>query len=175
MSEDCESSSSKTYDLLGGDGKVTNGLMLFYMALSGNFIGELLSKQMQELFNNNRIAKHLIGFIIMLFTITYSLEIAGLFKSLMFTGFLYLIFLLTSKMPLTWNLAIVGLLVISFVIDKYKTTLDEDDDEDTIEWLNVINRFLYVVILGGTLAGSAITIMGKGGLTGAIPYIIGEN
>ena len=111
----------------------------------------------------------------MLFTITYSLEITGLFKSLMFTGFLYLIFLLTSKMPLTWNLAIVGLLVIAFVIDKYKTTLDEDDDEDTIEWLNVINRFLYVVILGGTLAGSAITIMGKGGLTGAIPYIIGEN
>ena len=133
--------------------QLSEGLLLFYLAVSSNFIGDLLSKPMQDLFTNNLWAKHLLGFVIMLYTVTFSAGVDSLLSAFKFTITLYFWFLLTTKLSLTWNLIILGVLIIGFALEKYQNSLSGEPE-----------KFLANRKLASTLFMSLLAITAVGGI-----------
>jgi hypothetical protein len=134
--------------------QLASGLLLFYIALSGNFLGELFSRQMQETLTNNRWIKHLIAFITMMFTITYVSGVTRLLPAVAMTLILYIWFLLTTKMSLGWNFGIIIALILGFILNKYQDTLDENTDKDRIIFFSRMSNVLFIVTIGATLIGA---------------------
>ena len=143
--------------------QLSSGLLLFYIAVSGNFLGELFSRSMQEFFTNNRWAKHMIGFITMLFSITYATGITKLTPALIMTFILYFWFLLTTKMSPAWNFGIIIVLLFSFILEKYKNNLNpqKPDDRQTISFLVKMSNALFVLVLLVTLIGAGMYLFTK--------------
>lgn len=143
--------------------QLSSGLLLFYIAVSGNFLGDLFSRSMQEFFTNNRWAKHLIGFITMLFSITYATGITKLTPAIIMTFILYFWFLLTTKMPPAWNFGIIIVLLFSFILEKYKNNLDPKDpaNTETISFMVRISNALFVLLILTTLIGAGMYMFTK--------------
>ena len=106
---------------------INAGLFLFYVALLGNYTGELIPPSLQRFINNNRYIQHIIAFIILLFTINlYSTLSTG--KVILFTFLLWLWFLFTSKQYLYPILTIIVLLIISYAFYLLDNKLDAETD-----------------------------------------------
>ena len=76
--------------------QINAGLFLFYLALLGNYTGDLIPPDLSKLINKSRMCQHVIAFIILLFTINlYSTK--KLYKVFLYTFVLWLWFLLTSN------------------------------------------------------------------------------
>ena len=135
--------------------QLANGLLLFYMAVAGNFLGELFSKRMQRLLSENRLVKHMIGFITMLFSITYVAGFTELKPALLITFIMYTWFVLSTKMFEWYNIVIIILLALGFMIEKSRDNLDSDDPEDqkTMDKLTKLNNFFLVLTLVVTVVG----------------------
>jgi hypothetical protein len=137
-----------------GTVQFASGLLLFYIALSGNFLGELFSRQMQEVLTNNRWVKHIVAFVTMMFTITYVSGVTKLLPAIFITVVLYLWFLMTTKMPLAWNFGIIIALVVGFILNKYRDALDQDKHQDRITLVGRISNVLFIVTIVATLIGA---------------------
>lgn len=144
---------------LGGSDKIhlqlANGLLLFYVAVAGNFLGELFSKRMQRLLTENRWVKHLIAFITMMYSITFVTGITKLVPALTVTLIMYTWFVLSTKMFEWYNIALIFLLMIGFMMNKYADNLDPEEPQDkkTIEKLNKIQSYLFILGLVITVVG----------------------
>ena len=53
---------------------IQKGLLFFYLIISGNFIGDLLSCRIKELFTNNLYIKHIISLLSLYFFVIISDE-----------------------------------------------------------------------------------------------------
>ena len=92
------------------------GLFLFYAAVTGNYIDGLLGSGMHDLLQQHW-AKHLIGFLILLFTISI-VAAASAWTSLWLSGLLYFWFVLTTKVGKWTNLTLILLLAAGFFIKQ---------------------------------------------------------
>jgi|TARA_R110002074_G_scaffold207180_1_gene375770 Ca2+/Na+ antiporter len=100
---------------------IIDGLFLLFLAISGNFLAETLGCQTQELFTNSIIAKQIMTFFIIYFTIDFSdknIEDPG--TKLTKAGLVYLFFLLFTKMDLKPTVLVFVLLFGIYVSTSYK-------------------------------------------------------
>jgi hypothetical protein len=100
---------------------IIDGLFLLLLAISGNFIAETLGCQTQKLLTESIMAKQLMTFFIIFFTISYSNKdidspLSKLTKALLVYGF----FLLFTKMNLTPTIIVLVLLVGIYIAGNYK-------------------------------------------------------
>lgn len=96
---------------------VAKALLVFYF-ISASHNSPLLSKQMKEFISQNRIAQHLIGFIMMMVIVHIIGGTQEVGKLIYYTVITYLWFILTTKLELQWNLAIVLLLLVWFLYEN---------------------------------------------------------
>ena len=102
------------------------GLFLFYLALLGNYTGDLLPPDLMKFINSSRITQHLISFIMLLFTINlYSSS--KLYKILLYTFLLWLWYLFTSKQHLYVSIVIILLLILSYSLYLMSKNIDDDN------------------------------------------------
>lgn len=139
----------------GGEIKLANGLLLFYIAVAGNFLGELFSKRLQRLLKENRGVKHLIAYITMLFSITFVAGVHSLKRALFITSLMYIWFVLTTKMFEWYNIIIILLLIIPFILGRYAEGLDVSDPKNKklVKTIEKFSDFIFVLTLIVTVIG----------------------
>lgn len=106
-----------------------NSLFFIYLLISCNFLAQLFGCQLQKILNNNMIAKHIFGFLTMLFCIIYtdstiqkeSKFLEGFFYAIIF----YLWFWSTTKTNIYFTIIIIFLFMVI-----YSLQLKKNSDED---------------------------------------------
>lgn len=143
---------------------------LLYLIISANFLPEVLSCGMQRLLNNSQLAKHVAAFLTMYIFVTYtnaeSKNIAHPLSLFKYTIITYLLFIITTRIHIYYNIPIAILLTCilllnllhNFVIRKRKEIRDKNDTDDIIlnnsfekyavyNFDNIIMYFTYSIFI----------------------------
>jgi hypothetical protein len=100
---------------------IIDGLFLLFLAITGNFIAETLGCQTQKLLTNSTMAKQMMTFFIIFFTIDYSdKNMEKPSSKLIKASLVYLFFLLFSKMDLKPTIIVFILLISIYIANSYK-------------------------------------------------------
>lgn len=139
---------------------IIKGIFLLILAVSGNFVAETLGCKTQKLLSESMLAKHSIIFLIIYFALGFTsdnnyhpLVIARM------SGFIWVLFILFTKMSITFTILTFGLLAIRYIIstfiDYYKSD-GEEKNRDIIKLLilfgeNIVMLTIGIVVLGFVL------------------------
>jgi len=102
---------------------ITNSLMVFYIIMTAGFFGNFFSCDLQRLFTNNIMSKHILAFISAFFVITLvdQNKKRSIPEMLKFTMIIYVIYILSTKAK---ALFVLPMLIILFIDQLIKTQLD---------------------------------------------------
>lgn len=133
--------------------RLSDSLLLFYVAIASNFLVDLFPKDHIRYINNNLFIKHLLGLIIMIFSIYHLTTLRNPLQVVIIAVALYLWFLITTKLPPLVNIIIIVSLTISFLINIQVGSMEQAAyTKETKDWVNYLKRlviffFVYVIIL----------------------------
>lgn len=148
------------------DFSISKILLIFMLITSSSSLFPLLSKQTKNILENNRLAQHFLALItIMSLIILYSDGKFCIQRIVIYTCICYLLFILSTKMDLHFNLMLILSLLLIFL---YQNTIKNEElkiQEDNIltqeEKQNIINNkkkyYLYFtgsiifIIISGTI------------------------
>jgi hypothetical protein len=100
---------------------VIAGVFLLFLAISGNFLVETLNCHTQQLLTNSVVAKQVMIFFIIFFTIDFSnLVVEKPSVKLVKTVMVYIFYLLFTKMNKKPTLIVFILLIITYIVNSYK-------------------------------------------------------
>lgn len=124
--------------VINKDISIARALMIFYLMIGSNYMGNLYSHQLKDFINHNRTAQHVIGFTMLLVIINLFAGVSNIKDALVYSTVIYLWFIFTTKLDLHWNLAIIGMLAIGYVkessmINKEGELYDDENVPDDIE------------------------------------------
>ena len=125
--DDLNSPYTVTMTLSDNLGNVNAGLFLFYLALMSNYtMDRVLPPDIIKFFDDSRMGKHAISFLILLFTINLYTPKLPFGKVVAYTFGLWVWFLFTSKQHLTASFIILGLLLASYVAFNISKDMDNE-------------------------------------------------
>ena len=139
--------------------QLLRGILLFIIAVSGNFIAELLSCKTQKLLTTNMYTKHFIGLLIIYFAIgfTNNEKTVHPFLTLLNSLIVYILFILFSKMNLYFTVICFSLLIILYVLNDFNSYYTENNDEnkndENIKIIKKIENVLYIILTLAILCG----------------------
>jgi len=97
------------------------GFTLLFLFISANYIGNLFPCSIQKIFSNNIYIQHLLAFIsCLLFCVIKDEEIKDFVTLIKQTFIIYLLFILYTKLRYRYNLSVIILSVLCFLINMYK-------------------------------------------------------
>lgn len=146
-------------------------LLLTYIIISSSFCSNLFSNGLKKAIESNRFVQHMILILLImslmiLFGNPFGVEISSshTFNIVIITLLIYVWFILTTKLDLAWNIAIIILLAIYFLYES-KNTVDlnlqlKDSLTTTETKSQLVNTFIQtnnvilVGIFGVTLIGT---------------------
>ena len=150
---------------------ITRIILLTYVILGSSYCTNLFSKSLKKSIEENRFAQHLILLILIMtlmslfnnsigFHITQSPEINTIILSLV----VYVWFIMTTKLDITWNLSILIILTIYFLYENRKTneindmmsdsTLSVKQKADIVNSYVDIQKYVMSLIFGITVVGT---------------------
>ena len=103
--------------------KLSDSLMLFYIIMVASYFTNFLSCDLQRLFTNNLLAKHIIAFISAFFLITLveDANVESLPEMLKLTVIIYAVYILSTK---TKAFIILPVLMVLFIDQMIKVQVD---------------------------------------------------
>ena len=113
---------------------VQKGLLFFFLIISGNYIGELLSCRTQRLFSDNMTSKHVIALLSLYFFVIVSdskLQKYNPIVTLLGTLLIYVYFLCVAKVESKFFLYTLVILTIIAFTQIYKEYLETNKDKLT--------------------------------------------
>tara|TARA_Y100000816_G_scaffold253494_1_gene205099 strand:+ start:938 stop:1597 length:660 start_codon:yes stop_codon:yes gene_type:complete len=108
-------------------------IFVFILIISGNYLGELFPCEVQKLFSDNMFAKHILGFLTLMFFVTTTLPEFKEYNIVLFTSSLYLFFLFMAKMESGIWLFTFGCVGIIYVLHSYQKTLLPEENKESFE------------------------------------------
>lgn len=130
-------------------------LLIFYVLVASNFTPNLMGKQLRTYLQENRIAQHIIAFIMMLVLIIVVGNVTDIRQAFAYSLLGYLWFIFTTKMDIQWNLIIILALLVVFVYENNMLEKEYEIEKDvnlTIQEKEVIidknNEMKSYVIIG---------------------------
>jgi hypothetical protein len=146
-------------------------LLLTYIIIASSYCSNLFSNGLKKAIESNRYVQHIILIILimslmLLFGNPFGVEITSnyTFNIVILTLLIYAWFILTTKLDLAWNIAIIILLAIYFLFEsKYTVDLNlqlKDNLTTTETKSQLVNTFIQtnniilVVIFGITVVGT---------------------
>lgn len=124
--------------------KVILSILAFYLLIFCNYTKELIGCKLNYILNTNIYAKHIIAFLLLYFLIIIvdsdNIE-NSYFYNFGITFFIYIIFIITTRIPYYLIIIILILLIILYIINKYKKK-EEAKQENKNE--NEINKYFYM-------------------------------
>ena len=150
--------------LTGPTTSLSKVLLIFYLAIAGNFTSNLLSKQLKSFFEENRIAQHIIALITLLVLVTAVGGIVDTKVAIIYTVVGYIWFIFTTKLDIQWNIVIILILLIGYL---YENTIDNkeklmetdnaltrDDKNAVISRNNSTKSYIVVAAMAVTVVGT---------------------
>lgn len=156
--------------------KLENVIAIFILVLiiCGNFLGQLFPCKVQDMFNNNILLKHVLGFFTLLFfaistipELTFIETGIGKFSDFILTSvILYLWFILMSKNYYIFWLLTFGLAAIMYLIflyEKTEKTVYEKESKayESPEYLVTCKKILGFKIISSTIFGFLVYMGAK--------------
>lgn len=144
-------------------GPLVKGILIFYLLIGSSYVKELYSGQMKDFLSNNRYAQHFIGFTMMLIIIGSILGVKDPKRLTVFSILGYFWFILTTKLDVHWNMAIIALLILGYLyennLDEKEEEVKEDDNLTNEDKEKVVSNNLNIrkIIIGSVFA---VTIVG---------------
>ena len=136
---------------------VQKGILFFFLIISGNYIGELLSCRTQKLFSTSMISKHIIALLSLYFFVIVSdskLQKYNPVITLLGTLLIYLYFLCMAKVESKFFLYTLVILTIIAFTQIYREYLETNKDKLTqfeqhvYERINLIQKtFIGLTVL----------------------------
>ena len=107
-------------------GNLNAGLFLFYLALVSNYtMDRVLPPDLIKFFDSSRMGKHLVAFLILLFTINLYTPKLPFYQIVIYTFGIWVWYLLTSKQHLATSFIILSLLLASYVAFNISNDLND--------------------------------------------------
>ena len=120
-----------------------NGILLVILAVSGNFIAELMGCQVQKVLTENMIIKHMVLIFIIYFSLGFTSNNNPNPTILLQNSFyIWVLFLMFSKMSIKFNIAIFGLIAIYHYIYTYINYYKSIDPKLYKNEINKLNNTL---------------------------------
>ena len=150
---------------------ISRALLLFYIIIASNFTKGLFSKQLRTFFSENRLAQHLIGFIMMLVLIILIGNVTDTYKALFYSLIAYTWFIFTTKLDIHWNIIIILLMVFGFLyesqLNEKQTNALKDPNLTDEQKNNIIKEnskskiYIIAIILAVTIIGTVLYVKKK--------------
>ena len=146
-------------------------VLLTYIILASSFCSNLFSDGLKNAIENNRLVQHLILLILIMtlmiifgnplgVEITHNEQLNSILMSLL----VYVWFIMTTKLDLSWNICVLIILTIYFIfeskkISEYNMILKDDNLNDAkkkelLDSFNHLQKYLLSSIFGVTLIGT---------------------
>lgn len=153
-------------------------LFLLYIAISSNYASNLMSKQLKDHIENNRITQHIIGIMTLYVLISHIGGISDIQITLKYTIITYLLFLFTTKLDLHFNMAILCCLFVWYLyenkINNNEYNINNDKLLTDVQKKTMINKnteykkyfvlsILLITVIGTTLYSSKKEVQYGGG------------
>lgn len=140
-------------------GPLFGGLFVLYLIISGNFVGEVFSCDLQRLMKENFVVKHLLGIMTLFFFVNMVAGNIPWSKALLAaaTVVMYLLFVLSNRSSTYTQLTTIGLLFVIFLLQMVRDDEEKEDApnseliQDLIRAQWAIGILIMVVILVGHL------------------------
>ncbi len=148
-------------------------LFVAFLIIAGGYATQIFSCSTQRYLSNDIYGKHIIGFgLIFMFIMLeggwnfdkedrdkYPVDWSNgnCFDSFIYAGILYFIFLLSSKMRISWNIAFFSLLFILYITNTQRlyhfnrNQLNKDTNQSILEAEKVILYSLPIVLIVGVI------------------------
>jgi len=127
-----------------------NSLFFIYLLISCNFLAQLFGCQLQKILNENMYAKHIFGFLTMLFCIIYT-DSTIQKESKFFEGFLYAIifylwFWSTTKTNIYYNIIIIIIFMIIYSLQLKKNSIEDIEHKENYSLAQFILAFIAFIL-----------------------------
>lgn len=112
---------------------VQKGMLFFFLIISGNYIGELLSCRTQKLFGKSMVSKHVIALISLYFFVVISdskLQQYNPVITLLGTFLIYVYFLCMAKVEARYFIITLFILTVIAFFQIYRQYLKKKDDNE---------------------------------------------
>jgi hypothetical protein len=93
-------------------------LLVFYVLIGSSYADVLISKQLKECLQTNRLVQHLIGFITMVVLVSLVGGVVDTKQIIFYSVISYLLFILSTKADIHWNLIILTTLFIGYMYEN---------------------------------------------------------
>lgn len=138
-------------------------LIVFYILTTSNATDNLLSKQFREYIHDNRYMQHILGFITMFVLMTLLCDNIDTKTALFYALVLYIWFIFSTKLDIHWNIIILILLFVGYMIENDITVRNNEisidnnlSDEQKINLVNdnkqytnwIVGSILLVTVIG---------------------------
>lgn len=133
----------------------------FYMLVLANFMGETLGCNLQKIMRESMIAKHFVGFILLLFLLIFSEEghPRPLPLKIALAAVIYVWFFVTTKCPAPIMMAVLTILLISYIIGKqFKDDPEYLEDKGNVR---TVQTLLSSVALVLSMSGFVLYLLRK--------------
>lgn len=143
------------------------GIFLFIFVIFGNYLGQLIGCRLIYLLTNNIIIKHLLGFLTLFLTLSFTIDLkTSLVELFKICCILYIIFILSSKTTKYINYILIILFIISFIIQLYKDRIKQKEKNNILtknekihlSYINIYNNYILQIIILLILIGLIIYI-----------------
>lgn len=139
----------------------TKGIFLLVLAVSGNFVAEILSCQTQKLLRSNMYVKHLVLLSILYFAINFSATNQAPFELAKKALTVWLGFLLFTKMHLRTTVLVYVMFCISYILSSQIDFYAANNQEEKIPKLQQYQESLTPMIIGTIVLGSLFYAQAK--------------
>ena len=132
----------------------SKSLLLLALAVMGNYVAETLGCETQYLLNNSMFAKHLCIIFIIYFTINISSDEAiNPIKEMKSSLFLWVLFILFTKMNIYFTIIAFNLLCIHFILGNFEKYYEKNNNEKDLEYIKKIKKHIYPILIVVILVG----------------------
>jgi hypothetical protein len=144
---------------------IISALSIFYLIAANCFQHDLLAKQLKTWIVENRHMQHIIA-CIMLFVIVLLLTKMSIEKSILYSVFGYMLFILTTKLDIQFNVIVFALMFLGFLYENNISRKEEQLEKDpTITQevrQNLITKYMsnqFLVVIGTVILTSVGTYL----------------
>ena len=146
-------------------------LLLIYIIISSSYCSNLFSNGFKKAIETNVFVQHLILIILIMSLMIiidnpFNVEVTSNqpFNILIMSLLIYVWFILTTKLDVTWNIGVIILLAIYFLFESKKindlnislkdVNIEQNKKNELIEHFTCIQNYLLIGIFGVTVIGS---------------------
>ena len=138
---------------------IIKGIFLLILAVAGNFVAETLGCKTQKLLSNNMLSKHIVIILILYFAVDFPTAAdpnhPGMNLAMALS--IYILFVLFTKMSLTFTLVVFALLTFTYVSTSFINYYEKKDPKnELLQHLHTARKGLYIGMIAAIILGFSL-------------------